>query len=125
MSRQGRLGNRCPKICECFLSIRDVSWSGKQKGCRLRKVAVGNRRVGAVLYPTNPSMRVWKGVAHQSEPVDREGVPWTMWDGGFGAARLMRGTEQERQLPSRPSCLRGSQHAPQLADLDTNLYKEV
>lgn len=89
--------------------------------------------MGEALYPTNPSMRVWKGVPHQSEAADngqcgqpgKGRAPWTMWDPGVGAARLMWGTERERQLPSRLSCLRGSQNAPQLADLDTNLYKEV
>lgn len=86
------------------------------------------RRVGEALYPTSASMLVWKGMAHRPEAVGsqlEEGVLWIMWDRGFGAARLLWGTEQERQLPSRPSCLRRSQHAPQFADLDTNLYKEV
>lgn len=44
---------------------------------------------------------------------------------GLQAAGLLRGTERERQLSSPLSFLRGFEHAPQFADLDTNLYKEV
>lgn len=68
-SQQGGLENRCPKICEWLLSIGDVSESGKLKGCPVRKVAVGKRRVGEALYDTTASRRMWKGMALKSEAV--------------------------------------------------------
>lgn len=52
----------------CF-PVRDVPRSGKQKGFLVRKVAVGKRRVGEALYPTNPSMRMSMRMYHKSEAV--------------------------------------------------------
>lgn len=61
---------------------------------------MGKRRVGEALYATNPSRRMWKGVALKCEAVTaRQGeAPWIMRDPGFGAARLMWGTAAS--LPS-------------------------
>lgn len=55
----------------------------------------------------------------------REGTWCIMGYHGFQAVRLTWGTEPEGQLSSRVSFLRGFEQAPQFADLDTNLYKEV
>lgn len=88
------------------------------------KVAVGKRSLGEALCATNPSMRMWKGMAHKSEAVHREGLQENVGSWVWSSQADV-GQEMERQLPSRPSCLRGSPHAPQLEDLDTNLYKEV